>query len=36
VILTINLKALLHNLTDREIHLAIETEPDQMRHPLLQ
>jgi hypothetical protein len=36
VILTIKPLALLHFLTDLELHLATETEQDQMRLPLLQ
>jgi hypothetical protein len=36
VILTVNPLALLHFMTDRELHLATETEQDQMRLSLLQ
>jgi hypothetical protein len=36
VILTINPLASLHFLTDRELHLATETEQDQTRISLLQ
>ncbi len=36
MIATINPLALLHNLTEQELHLATETEQDQSRHPLLQ
>jgi hypothetical protein len=36
VIVTINPLALLHNLTDQELHSATETEQDPTRLPLLQ
>jgi hypothetical protein len=36
VILTVNPLALLHFLTDLELHLATETDQDQMRLSLLQ
>ncbi len=36
VIMTINPLALLHNLTDQELHSATETEQDPTRLPLLQ
>ena len=36
VILTVSLLALLHSLTDQEIHLATETEQDRARLSLLQ